>query len=134
MYICSYKPVRFHAQTQCCIASDSLPSMNVFTQMGIYCSDHENFPLKSFAIIMVMAICNYASCCLHAYNYKVVYSYTFHCKFQSMKDTQNYHNGHTKYFGMTIVVILSGLHTFGICSVRTGSNCWFDLIFNLPSQ
>ena len=29
-----------------------------------------------------------------------------------MKATQNYHNGHTKFeFGMTIVVIMCGLHT-----------------------
>ena len=35
-----------------------------------------------------------------------------HCKYQSIKVTQNYHNGHTKFeFGMTIVVILCGLHT-----------------------
>ena len=35
-----------------------------------------------------------------------------HCKFQSMKATQNYHNGHTKFeFSMIIVVNLYDIHT-----------------------
>ena len=35
-----------------------------------------------------------------------------HCKFQSVKVIQNYHNGHTKIeFSMTIVVILYDIHT-----------------------
>ena len=35
-----------------------------------------------------------------------------HCKLQSMKATQNYHNGHTKFkFSMTIVVILYDIYT-----------------------
>ena len=35
-----------------------------------------------------------------------------HCKFQSVRATQNSHNGHTKFeFSMTIMVILYDIHT-----------------------
>ena len=39
-------------------------------------------------------------------------AYSIHCKMQSMKFIQNYHNEHTKFnFGMLIVVILYEFHT-----------------------
>ena len=42
----------------------------------------------------------------------LLFQCSIHCKFQSMKATQNYHNSHTKFkFGMIIVVILCGLRT-----------------------